>query len=94
LYLQKRNTNTEWLAKQLARFAGVPVKDVGYAGLKDRNSVSSQWFSLRMPSTADPDWGQLESDELQVLEAVRHRGIGICFQQMQRFAPLARISLP
>ncbi len=73
LYLQKRNTNTEWLAKQLARFCGVPPKDVGYAGLKDRNAITSQWFSIRIPGTETPAWSKLESEELKLLQAVRHR---------------------
>lgn len=73
LYLQKRNTNTEWLAKQLARFCGVPPKDVGYAGLKDRNAITSQWFSIRIPGTETPDWGELESEDLIILQAARHR---------------------
>ncbi len=73
LRLRKRNTNTEWLARQLAEFAGVPYRDVSYAGLKDRHAVTSQWFSVRLPETLDLDWSQLESDEIQLLEAVRHR---------------------
>ncbi len=73
LRLRKRNTNTDWLAQQLAVFVGTSGRDVGYAGLKDRDAVTSQWFSVRIPSGVEPDWSQLESDEVQVLEAVRHR---------------------
>jgi len=73
LHLRKRNTNTEWLSKQLAEFAGVPYRDVSYAGLKDRNAVTRQWFSVRLPVTKDLDWTGLESEEIQLLEAVRHR---------------------
>lgn len=73
LRLRKRNTNTDWLAQQLARLAGVSGRDVGYAGMKDRNAVTSQWFSVRIPTGTEPDWSQLELDEVQVLEAVRHR---------------------
>jgi tRNA pseudouridine13 synthase len=47
--------------------------DVGYAGLKDRNAVTSQWFSLRLAGRPEPDWTELESDEIQILERVRHR---------------------
>ncbi len=46
LRIEKRNTNTQWLADQLARYAGIPKRDVSYAGLKDRNAVTRQWFSL------------------------------------------------
>ncbi len=73
LYLRKRNTNTEWLAKELARFCGVPVRDVSYAGLKDRHAVTSQWFSIRMPTMNVPELSELESADLELLQAVRHR---------------------
>ena len=46
LQVEKRNTNTQWLADQLAGFAGIPKRDVSYAGMKDRNAVTRQWFSL------------------------------------------------
>ncbi|MDH3305577.1 MAG: tRNA pseudouridine(13) synthase TruD, partial [Gammaproteobacteria bacterium] len=32
LYLEKTGTNTEWLSRQLADYAGVPGRDVGYSG--------------------------------------------------------------
>jgi len=73
LYLKKRNTNTEWLAKELARFCGVPMRDVSYAGLKDRNAITSQWFSIRMPTTDVPEWKELESADLELLQVARHR---------------------
>ena len=44
LYIRKRGANTEWVARQLARFAKVAAKDVGYSGLKDRHAVTRQWF--------------------------------------------------
>ena len=49
LYVQKTGANTEWLQRQLARIAELSVKDVGYAGLKDRHAVCRQWFSLYSP---------------------------------------------
>ncbi|MEJ2610590.1 MAG: tRNA pseudouridine(13) synthase TruD [Candidatus Thiodiazotropha sp.] len=73
LHVKKRQTNTNWLAGQLARFAGIATKDVSYAGMKDRHAVTTQWFSLRMAGSPEPDWGQFESDLIQVLEVHRHR---------------------
>ncbi len=49
LYLQKTGVNTAYLAKLLAQWAKIPIGDVGYSGLKDRNAVTYQWFSLRLP---------------------------------------------
>ena len=46
LRVEKRAANTRWVAAELARSPGVPVGDVGYAGLKDRHAVTVQWFSV------------------------------------------------
>ncbi len=73
LHIRKRNTNTGWLAGELARVAGVPLRDVSYAGLKDRNAVTSQWFSVRLAGREEPDWLELESEDLKLLERERHR---------------------
>ncbi len=77
LHIEKRNSNTDWLAKQLARHAGVKPSAVSYAGLKDRNAVTRQWFSLDMAGADEPDWSVLESEgegeSLRILQAVRHR---------------------
>ena len=52
LRIRKRNLTTAWVAGGLARHFGVPLRDVGHAGLKDRRAVTSQWFSVRAPSGA------------------------------------------
>lgn len=73
LLIQKRNTNTEWLARNLAKFASVKQVDVGYGGLKDRNAVTSQWFSVNLSGKDEPDWAQLESADTRVLRVTRNR---------------------
>lgn len=73
LQVEKRNTNTQWLADQLAGFAGIPKRDVSYAGLKDRNAVTRQWFSLRLAGAPEPDWDNLPVDNVRVLQHARHR---------------------
>ena len=45
LQIRKSNANTEWVSQQIARFAGVRKFDVGYAGLKDRQAITTQWYS-------------------------------------------------
>jgi len=72
LQIKKRNANTDWLAKQLARLASVVAKDVSYAGLKDRQAVTTQWFSVRLAGKDEPDWHELNSDEFEVLQVHRH----------------------
>jgi len=72
LHIRKRNANTDFIAKQVARLADVKNMDVSYAGLKDRHAVTTQWFSIYLSNKPDPDWSQLNSDEVEVLEVKRH----------------------
>jgi len=70
LWVEKTGTNTEWLARQLAVFADVPARDVGYAGLKDRHAVTRQWFSV--PRWNSPDWKTFDVDGVEILDVQRH----------------------
>ena len=71
--LRKRNRNTDQVARELARHAGVRARDVSYCGLKDRVAVTTQWFSIWLPGKPDPDWSSVEDDDLQVITQARHR---------------------
>jgi tRNA pseudouridine13 synthase len=72
LHIRKRGCNTDWVAKLLAKTAGVRARSVGYAGLKDRHGLTSQWFSVHLPGIEDPDWSVIESDEIHILDIKRH----------------------
>lgn len=50
LFVEKTGQNTPWIAKQLANSFGICEKNVGYSGLKDRQAVTKQWFSLPVPA--------------------------------------------
>ena len=70
LHVEKTGANTEWVARQLARYADVPARDVGYAGLKDRHAITRQWFSV--PRWNSPDWGQLAVEGIRLVDQQRH----------------------
>lgn len=72
LFIEKTGENTDYVARQLAKFASVRQRDVSYAGLKDRHAVTSQWFSVWLAGKADPDWSGFETDTIKVLHSVRH----------------------
>ncbi len=72
LWVEKVGQNTEWVARQLARWADISPRHVGVAGLKDRQGVTRQWFSLWLPGRADPDWAALQLEGVRVLHAMRH----------------------
>lgn len=54
LHIKKSGVNTAYLAKLLAEWADIPLRDVGYSGLKDRQALTTQWFSLRIPKKQLP----------------------------------------
>jgi len=73
LYLQKRELNTMELLQRVAALSGAPERDIGVSGLKDRNAVTRQWFSVGMAGRAEPDWRQLEAaGDVKVLKQGRH----------------------
>lgn len=72
LWVEKRDANTDWLARELAKFAGVPPLAVGYAGLKDRHAITRQAFTVQLAGKPDPDWSAFPHDNVKVLAATRH----------------------
>lgn len=69
LWIEKTGANTPWVARQLARIAGVKARDVGYSGMKDRQAVTQQWFSL---PKCEADLSSLDIDGVTVLDMQRH----------------------
>ncbi|MDP6968928.1 MAG: tRNA pseudouridine(13) synthase TruD [Gammaproteobacteria bacterium] len=74
LDITKIDTNTDYLARQLAKHANVPSRQVTYSGLKDRHGVTRQWFAVHMPGKAalEPDWHLLASPKIHVHTVTRH----------------------
>lgn len=77
--VRKRGWNTPDVARVLARAAGLRVRDVGYAGLKDRNALTTQWFSLWLRNRREPGLTRLP-EGVEVLERVR------CARKLRRGA--------
>jgi tRNA pseudouridine13 synthase len=73
LTVEKREANTGWVAAQLARAAGVAVRDVGFAGHKDRHAVTRQAYSIPLKETDPLDaWFAHEGEGYRVVAAQRH----------------------
>jgi len=71
LWIEKREQNTVDVAKLIAREAGVHPKQVSFAGLKDRNAVTRQYFSVQLPGRDDPDWPAWSVPGVSILSARR-----------------------
>ena len=72
LKVRKRNANTQWIAGELARACGCRQGEVGFAGLKDRRAVATQWFTVPQSRLSPDEWVSIRSSEYEVLEAHRH----------------------
>ena len=72
LKVQKQGENTDYLARQIAKYAGLPKMAVSYAGMKDRFGLTTQWFSVHIPGKREVDWNGLNSESVSVLESIRH----------------------
>ncbi len=75
LRIEKTGAATSELARALARAFAVPDASVGYAGMKDRHAVTTQWFSIQTPLDHPPGGALALPDftGVRVLEACRHR---------------------
>lgn len=72
LYIRKSNANTEWVSKQLARQLGIAQRDIGYAGLKDRHGITSQWFSLPGKSITQEKLAALRIEGVEIADQRYH----------------------
>jgi tRNA pseudouridine13 synthase len=72
LKVRKRDANTQWVARELAKVSGCRPMDVGYAGLKDRRSVAIQWFTVPKSAQSLDGWTAIRTSEFEVLEAHAH----------------------
>lgn len=72
LRVRKRDANTGWVARELAALAGARPQDVGYAGLKDRRAVATQWFTVPGRRRPAAGWPGLAGEGFEVLEAHAH----------------------
>jgi tRNA pseudouridine13 synthase len=73
LKVRKRGANTEWVARELARAAGCKPFEVGFAGLKDRNAVTTQSFTVPRGRRAAAEFVGLAGVGYEVLEAAEHQ---------------------
>lgn len=73
LRVRKRGTNTEWVARELARAAGCKPFEVGFAGLKDRHAVTTQSFTVPRGKRAARDFAGLSGEGYEVLSAAEHQ---------------------
>ncbi|WP_438864718.1 tRNA pseudouridine(13) synthase TruD [Neptunicella sp.] len=72
LWLQKRELNTAYVAEQLARFTGLPLRAISYAGRKDKYALTEQYIAVHLPGNHNPDWNSFDLEGARIISATRH----------------------
>ncbi|VEB34355.1 hydrogenase [Legionella sainthelensi] len=72
LKIEKRGLTTEEVVKSLAKLLHKPIKSIGYAGLKDRQALATQWLSVHAPGEIIPGIEHYATSGWRVLESTRH----------------------
>ena len=70
VHFEKTGWNTTDAVRAIARGLGIDARDVGYAGMKDRRAVTSQWASF--PQAKAEAALALALDGIRILEAIPH----------------------
>lgn len=73
LQVRKRGANTEWVSRELAKAAGCKPFEVGFAGLKDRNAVTTQFFTVPRGKRAAAEFLELKGEGYEVLSSSEHQ---------------------
>lgn len=72
LKIEKRGITTEELIKSLSKRLNKPIKNISYAGLKDRQALTTQWISIHCPGEELTDVHLLQDTHWRVIESARH----------------------
>ena len=72
LHIEKRGLNTEEVVRSLSRLINKPPKLISYAGLKDKQALTTQWLSVHAPGEEIPGIEHLSAPGWRILETTRH----------------------
>lgn len=70
IQVRKRLLTTPDMVRRVARAAGINEREIGYAGLKDKHAVTTQWLSLFSKTTISV--GLDLGPGIEIVEATRH----------------------
>lgn len=72
LWLQKTNLNTAFVAESLAKFSKLQLRDITYAGRKDKFALTRQWFGVHIANKKEPNWDEFQLDGAKILKVTRN----------------------
>ena len=72
LWVEKRELDSNVVTTLLADALGIRRRLVSHCGLKDRQAVTRQWYSVHLPGVESPEAEVLESEGLRILRVTRN----------------------
>lgn len=72
LWVEKQQLNTAFVAETLAKHTGLPLRQVTYAGRKDKHAVTKQWFGLHAPKGLARPLESLDLPGFSILSTHKH----------------------
>ena len=73
LHVSKTNLSTTDIARRLSEVVGASDRNIGYAGMKDRRGICTQWFSIPWHEHALERLAASEDDSFRVLGSARNQ---------------------
>ena len=71
LYIRKKNLSTFELVKKIAKHLNIKEKEIGYAGLKDKNALTYQYISVH--KKYEKELNNLDIEGVKILDATYHQ---------------------
>ncbi|UFS63737.1 tRNA pseudouridine(13) synthase TruD [Sulfurimonas sp. HSL-3221] len=71
LHVRKKNLSTWDLISLLAKYLGIKGREIGYAGLKDKNAMTTQYISL--PKKFEKKLEGFSHENVKILEKTYHK---------------------
>ncbi|QCD52433.1 tRNA pseudouridine(13) synthase TruD [Campylobacter sp. RM16192] len=70
IQIQKKDMTTQEALKALSDFSGVKIKEFGYAGLKDKQGMTTQFIS--MPRKFEQNLANFSHEKMKILSTAAH----------------------
>ncbi len=71
--IEKKNLTTLDVVKRISKTFKIKEKLIGYAGLKDKRSISIQYISIPYEKELENNLHNIEDDNLRILDTTRHK---------------------
>jgi len=71
LKVRKKGLTTDEMLKRLSSATGIKIREIGYAGLKDKDGMTIQWISV--PRKYRDEINKFEDKQIKIVEQDLHR---------------------